>query len=47
MLGVSLSIYNLHKNSQTVKNVRPMQKRQYEKSCEIKGGGPKEAVMVG
>ena len=39
--------WNLHKNSQTVKKVRPMQKRQHEKSCEIKGGGPEVAVMVG
>ena len=33
-------------NSQTVKKVWPMQKRQHEKSCEIKGGSPEVAVVV-
>ena len=28
------------------KKVQPMQKRQHEKSCEIKGGGPEVAVVV-
>jgi len=37
---------NLHKNSQTVKKVRPMQKKQHKKSREIKGGGPEVAVVV-
>ena len=36
--------HNLHKNSQTVKKVRPMRKKQQEKSCEIKGDGV--AVVV-
>jgi len=36
----------LHKNSQTIKKVQPMQKRQHEKSCDIKGGGPEVAVVV-
>jgi len=36
----------LHKNSQTVKKVRPMQKKQHEKSSEIKGGGLEVAVIV-
>jgi len=26
--------------------VQPMQKKQHEKSCEIKGGGPEVAVVV-
>ena len=34
------------KSTQTVKKVQPMQKRQLE-SCEIQGGGPEVAVMVG
>jgi len=28
------------------KKVQPMQKRQHEKSCEIKGGGPEVTVVV-
>jgi len=36
---------NLDKNSQTVKKGAPLaKKRQHEKSCEIKGGGPEGAV---
>jgi len=33
-------------NSQAVKKMQPMQKKQHEKSCEIQGGGPEVAVMV-
>jgi len=32
--------------SQTIKKVQPMQKRQHEKSCEIKGGSQEVAVVV-
>ena len=38
---------DLHKNNQTVKKGATHAKRQHEKSCEIKGGGPEVAVMVG
>ena len=36
----------LHKNSQAVKKLRPMQKKAAWKSCEIQGGGPEVAVMA-
>jgi len=36
----------LHKNSQTVKKgAAHTKKRQHEKSCEIKGGGPEVDVV--
>ena len=34
-------------NSQAVKKVWPVPKRQHEKSYEIQGSGPEVAVMVG
>jgi len=38
---------NLHQNSQTVKKgAAHAKKKQHEKSCEIKGGGPEVAVVV-
>ena len=39
--------YYLHQNSQTVKKgAAHAKKKQHEKSCEIKGGGPEVAVVV-
>ena len=35
------------KQSNCKKRCSPCKKRQHEKSCEIKGGGPEVAVMVG
>jgi len=37
---------NLHNNSQIVKKGAAHAKKQHEKSCEIKGGGPEVAVVV-
>jgi len=45
---LALAKLYLHKNNQAVKKrCGPCQKRQHEKSCEIKGGGPEVVVMVG
>ena len=39
--------WNLHKNSQAVKKGATHAKKTAWKSCEIQGGGPEVAVMVG
>jgi len=46
-LTTILYIYFIYtKTAKLYKKLWPMQKRQHEKSCEIKGGGPEVAVVV-
>ena len=47
LMAISLVVYIYMQNSQAVKKkVWPMKKKE-RKSCEIQGGGPEVAVMVG
>ena len=41
-----LSFMVIYTKQPNCKKMLPMQKRQHEKSCEIKGGSPEVAVVV-
>jgi len=44
---LSVNIPSTQKQPNCKKRCSPCKKRQHEKSCEIKGGSPEVAVMVG